>query len=98
MSAEQIQQIVINAMASNTRVGAGPAARDRHAKSRRTVPSRVGQEVPQPLAKSRQEAGLCIKCGITKYEPGGKGHNSRTCQLPVDKTTSAVDGRKKAGF
>jgi hypothetical protein len=65
---------------------------------RRNVPADLGKEVPQDLAAARKEAGLCIKCGIKKYEPGGKGHNSRTCKLPADKTTSAVEGRKKANF
>ena len=91
---EQIDQF-LNAM---SRVGAGPAGRERNAQSRRSVPEGVHKEVPADLAKSRMEAGLCIKCGIVKYEGGGKGHNSRTCKAPVDKTTSAAEGRKKANF
>ena len=93
LSKEQMEQL-INAM---SRVGAGPAGRDR-AQSRRSVPSGVAKDVPEALAKSRMEAGLCIKCGIVKYEGGGKGHNSRTCKAPVDKTTTAAEGLKKANF
>ena len=89
--------------AMSARVGAGPAARDHAARnggsnSRRTVPSGVTQEVPAELANARKEAGLCIKCGIVKYEGGSKGHNSRTCQAPANKTTSAAEGKKKANF
>lgn len=66
--------------------------------SRNTVSPPVKREIPEALAKDRRESGLCIKCGITEYSPGGKGHNSRTCKLPVDKTTSAVEGKRKAGI
>ncbi len=65
---------------------------------RRNVPDGVRDEVPSALAEARKAAGLCIKCGVAKYEAGGKGHNSRTCQAPADKTTSAAEGKKKAGF
>lgn len=96
MADDQLERLV-NALAA--RVGAGPAARDRNASNnRRSVPGGVANEVPAELANARKEAGLCIKCGVTKYEPGGKGHNSRTCKLPADKTTSAVEGKKKANF
>jgi hypothetical protein len=64
---------------------------------RRNVPSDLAKEVPELLASARKAAGLCIKCGVTKYEPGSKGHNSRTCHLPTDKTTSAVEGKRRAG-
>jgi hypothetical protein len=64
---------------------------------RRNVPGELAKEVPELLAEARKAAGLCIKCGVTKYEPGGRGHNSRTCRLPVDKTTSAAEGKRKAG-
>ena len=94
-SSNEVEQLIVNAL---SRVGAGPAGRDRNAQSRRSVPSGVVKDVPEALAKSRMEAGLCIKCGIAKYEGGGKGHNSRTCKAPVDKTTSAAEGRKKANF
>lgn len=56
------------------------------------------REVPEALAEGRKTAGLCIKCGIRKYEKGGKGHNSRNCQAPVDKTTTVEDGKRLAGF
>lgn len=93
---DQVEQIV-NALAA--RVGAGPAGRDRNAaNSRRNVPSGVWKEVPKELAEARKAAGLCIKCGIAKYEGGGRGHNSVTCKSAVDKTTSVPDGMKKAGF
>ena len=65
---------------------------------RRNVPRGVRADVPEELAKARRDAGLCIKCGVAKYEPGGKGHNSVTCKASVDKTTSAAEGRKKANF
>jgi hypothetical protein len=87
-------KLLINALA---RIGAGPAGRDRN-QSRRTVPGGVAKDIPADLAKARQEAGLCIKCGIVKYEGGSKGHNSRTCKSAADKTTSAAEGLKKANF
>jgi len=65
---------------------------------RRNVPSGVKKEVPEPLASERRAAGLCIKCGVAKYEPGGKGHNSVTCRAAADKTTSVAEGRRKANF
>ena len=86
---------MLNALA---RVGAGQDARNRGHTSRRNVPGSVTQEVPRELFESRKAAGLCAKCGVTKYEPGSKGHNAGTCKLPVDKTMSAADGRKKANF
>jgi hypothetical protein len=66
--------------------------------SRRNAPADVLKEVPEALAAQRKEAGLCIKCGVAKYEPGTKGHNSRTCKASADKTTSVEQGKKKAGF
>lgn len=65
---------------------------------RRSVPSGVRSDVPEALASARREAGLCIKCGIVKYEGGSRGHNSRTCQASADKSTSVADGRRKANF
>jgi hypothetical protein len=65
---------------------------------RRGVPGDVAKQVPAELAAARKDAGLCIKCGAHKYEPGGKGHNSRTCKSAVDLKTSVADGKKKAGF
>ena len=65
---------------------------------RRNVPIGVRSDIPEALAAARKEAGLCVKCGVVKYEPGSKGHNSRTCQAPADKTTSAAEGKKKANF
>ena len=82
--------------AQGARVGAGPAARERN--SRRNAPSGVLKELPRELAESRKKAGLCIKCGVAKYEPGGHGHNAVTCKAAVDKTTSVEEGRKKANF
>jgi hypothetical protein len=87
---------ILSALATHAKVGAGPAARDRN--SRRNPPSGVTKDIPPDLVKARQEADLCIKCGVVKYEPGGKGHNSRTCKAAADKTTSVAEGRKKAGF
>lgn len=68
------------------------------AMSRRTVSPPVKREVPEQLAADRRDAGLCVRCGVVKYEAGGKGHNSRTCTKPVDVTTSAVAGKKAAGL
>lgn len=65
---------------------------------RRSVPAPIRTDVPDALVTARKEAGLCVRCGVAKYEPGGRGHNSRTCKAAVDKTTSAVEGRKKANF
>lgn len=92
---EDQMELLVHAIAS--RVGAGQTARDR-APSRRTVTSGVANEIPPEMANARKEAGLCIKCGVAKYEPGGKGHNSRTCKAPADKTTGIAEGKKRAGF
>jgi len=87
---------ILNALATHAKVGAGPAARERN--SRRNAPSGVMKEIPQDLFEARKKAHLCCKCGVAKYEPGGKGHNSVTCKAAADKTTSVEEGRKKAGF
>ena len=87
---------ILNALATHAKVGAGPAARERN--SRRNAPSGVMKEVPQDLFEARKKAHLCCKCGVAKYEPGGKGHNSVTCKAAADKTTSVAEGLKKAGF
>jgi hypothetical protein len=68
------------------------------AMGRRSVAPPVRNDVPKELAEARKAAGLCIRCGVTKYEAGGKGHNSRTCKLPMDKSTSAAAGAKRAGL
>ena len=91
----------INAIAA--RVGAGPAARDNAARnggsnSRRNVNAGVRNEIPNELVEARKAAGLCIKCGIVKYEGGGRGHNAGTCKAVADKTTSVAEGKKKADF
>ena len=96
LSSEQVTQLLAAFAAQSTKVGAGPAARERN--SRRNAPSGVLKEVPRELAESRKKAGLCIKCGVAKYAPGGHGHNAVTCKAAADKTTSAEEGRKKANF
>jgi hypothetical protein len=65
---------------------------------RRSVQPVVKKEVPEQLAADRRAAGLCIRCGVAKYEAGGKGHNSRTCKLPCDLSTPASIGAKRAGL
>ena len=65
---------------------------------RRHVPGPIRDSVPDALVDARKAAGLCVRCGVVKYGPGAHGHNSRTCKAPVDKTTSAADGKKKADF
>jgi hypothetical protein len=80
------QQQVLNALSQ----GSKPA-------SRRSV-APATKAIPEELAKARTEAGLCIRCGVHRYEPGTRGHNSRTCRLPVDKTTTVTEGRRRAGF
>jgi len=94
---EKFDKLLAAFAAQGKRVGAGPDARDRGA-SRRNPPSGVLKEVPHELSEARKKAGLCIKCGVAKYEPGGGGHNSRTCKAAADKTTSAAEGVKKANF
>jgi hypothetical protein len=84
--------------AFESRFGKAASGSNKAQSQRRNVPSDVSKEIPQDLAAARKQAGLCIKCGVTKYEPGGKGHNSRTCTLPINKSISAVEGRKKANF
>jgi len=95
---QQIEAAVLNALATHgiAKVGAGPAAREQN-RSRRSAPSGMAKEIPSDLFEARKKVGLCCKCGVAKYEPGA-GHNSRTCKAPIDKTTSVVDGRKKANF
>jgi hypothetical protein len=96
MADDQFAQI-LNAVAAAARIGAGPAARERNS-SRRHVPSGIWNEVPKELAEARKAAGLCIKCGVQKYEGGAHGHNAVTCKQPADKTTTVAEGKKKAGF
>ena len=79
--------------------GAGShGTQSRSQSQRRNVPGGVLAEVPAALLEARKAAGLCIRCGVTKYEGGNKGHNARSCRAPVDKTTPAAEGKKKAGF
>lgn len=94
-------ETLINSVAA--RVGAGPAARDNAARngssnSRRNVNAGVRNEIPSELVEARKAAGLCIKCGVVKYEGGNKGHNAGTCKAAADKTTTVAEGKKKAGF
>jgi len=96
LSGEQVAQLLAAFSAQGAKVGAGPAARERN--SRRNAPSGLAKEIPQELFDARKKAGLCCKCGVVKYEPGGHGHNSRTCKGAVDKTTGAAEGLKKANF
>ena len=58
----------------------------------------VRGELPDALVEGRKAAGLCIKCGVRKYEKGSKGHNARTCKAPADKTTTVEEGKRQAGF
>lgn len=77
----------------------GPQTRSKPQSQRRNVPKSLREEIPEALLEARRAAGLCIKCGIAKYESGGgSAHNSRTCQAAADKTTSVAEGKKKAGF
>jgi hypothetical protein len=94
---DQLERLV-NAITA--KIGAGPGARERNAarSGNRGVPNGVSNDIPSELANARKEAGLCIKCGVARYEPGGKGHNSRTCKATADKTTGVAEGKKKAGF
>ena len=65
--------------------------------SRRSIAPPARESVPKELVAERVKAGLCVRCGVAKYEGGNTGHNSRTCKAPMDKTTSAAVGAKKAG-
>ncbi|HZL04851.1 MAG TPA: hypothetical protein VFE45_05450 [Coriobacteriia bacterium] len=98
--ADQMERLIA-AFTTSMRSGAGhPSSKGAGPQSRRNMPGGVRNEIPRAdeLVRTRKEAGLCIKCGVAKYEPGGKGHNSRTCQAGADKTTSVVEGKKKANF
>ena len=97
ITSEQVTQLLAAFAAQSTRVGAGPAGRE-HGRSRRNAPNGVVKEVPSELFHARKKAGLCCKCGVAKYEPGGHGHNAGTCKAAADKTTSVEEGRKKANF
>ena len=55
-------------------------------------------QIPEAMIEARKAAGLCVKCGVVKYEGGGRGHNAKTCKAGFDKTTSVAEGKKKAGF
>lgn len=66
--------------------------------SRRTIPNKRLEGIPEELIKARKEADLCARCGVTKYTPGSKGHNARTCLMEANKTTSVSEGKRKAGF
>jgi len=54
------------------------------------------KDVSEDLIAARKDAGLCVRCGVVKYERGSKGHNARTCKAPVDKNTSAAEGKRLA--
>jgi hypothetical protein len=94
-SNEQLAQLLNALLAHTTRVGAGPAARERN-QSRRN--GGVAKEIPAELIDARKDAGLCIRCGVVEYEPGSRGHNAATCDAAVDRTTSVEDGLKQAGL
>lgn len=96
-SSTEHQELLKAISALTAKVGAGPAAGERK-KSRRDAPPEALKGIPEELRESRRNAGLCMKCGVAKYEGGSRGHNSRTCKEPADKTTSAAEGRKKADF
>ena len=53
------------------------------------------KEVPHELSEARKKAGLCIKCGVAEYEPGGSGHNSRTCKAPAEQDDQRSGGREE---
>ena len=90
----QIAELQRQLAATAAAAAAGPA--DLNALSRRTTAPGVKKEIPDALAKERRDAGLCIKCGVTAYGAGAHGHNSRTCKLPIDKTTSIAEGLRRA--
>jgi hypothetical protein len=89
---------LLAAFATHLGQARGSSSANKGQSKRRNAPGDVAKEVPQELASARKEAGLCIRCGVTKYESGSKGHNAAVCRLPVDKTTSVAEGRKKANF
>lgn len=91
MSIEQMTQL---AAMFGARMGDYPKKQSQ----RRNAPADVKNSIPDALADARKQAGLCIKCGIAKYEGGGKGHNARTCKAAADPTTSVAEGKKKAGL
>jgi hypothetical protein len=92
ISPEQLVQIAA-IFGASSRSGEGA----KKSSQRRLVPGDQRGAIPPELAESRKAAGLCIKCGIVRYEPGGRGHNARTCKAATDSSTSAADGAKKAG-
>lgn len=96
-STVETQQMERLLAAFEARMADRPSA-GRPQSQRRNVPATVRTDIPEALVSARKEAGLCVRCGVAKYEPGGRGHNSRTCKAPVDKTTSAADGKRKADF
>jgi hypothetical protein len=95
----QLLQATLAAMGHSGRGPSGGSGSSGAASStRRQVPASVHHEVPAHLVQERRDAGLCVKCGVHKYEPGGNGHNSRTCKTPADKTTGAAEGKRRAGL
>lgn len=91
-SAEQLAQLA--AMFGSRSGGDGGGKQSQ----RRNAPKGVRDAVPEALLEARKQAGLCIKCGVVKYEGGSKGHNAKTCKAAADATTSAAEGKRKAGF
>jgi len=91
------QELLKAISALTAKVGAGPAAGERK-KSRRDAPPEALKGIPEELCEARRAAGLCMKCGVAKYEGGSRGHNSRTCKAAPDKSTSAAAGKAKADF
>ena len=65
-------------------------------RGRGTVSEGVRKTVPEKLAKAREKAELCIKCGVARFERGG--HTARNCKAATDTTTTVAEGRKRAGL
>jgi hypothetical protein len=63
--------------------------------NRTAVAKSFAKQIPEPLAKARKAADLCIRCGA-QWWVRGKGHNARTCKELIDPKLSVAEGLQRA--
>jgi hypothetical protein len=96
LGAQQIEQLLAAFDARHADRGANGGKAPSH---RRNVPEGVRAVIPDELARARKSAGVCVRCGVAKYEPGAYGHNASTCKAPANLTTRpAAPGKKNTDF
>ncbi len=64
--------------------------------NRTAVAKSFAKQIPEPLAKARKTADLCIRCGAQWWVRGKDGHNARTCKELIDAKLTVAEGLQKA--